>query len=87
MTEWLSFYEKLREKIVSGIIKSDQEISIEALKVEMDIDISQKIFMQVVDFLIAEGLLKVKNNKITTSPIPARSKRNVGFMLGGAEKS
>lgn len=80
MTEWLSFYEKLREKIVSGIIKSDQEISIESLKVEMDIDISQKIFIQVVDFLIAEGLLKVKNNVITTSPVPARSKRNVGFM-------
>ena len=80
MTEWLLFYEKLREKIVSGVIKSDKEISIETIKSEIDINISRKNFLQVVDFLIAEGLLKLKNDKITTTLVPARSKRNVGFI-------
>jgi DNA-binding GntR family transcriptional regulator len=80
MAEWLFFYEKLRERIISGIIKSDQEISLEILKTEMKIDISQNNAMQAIDFLIAEGLIKMKNNQITAELVPARSKRNVGFM-------
>jgi DNA-binding GntR family transcriptional regulator len=80
MVEWLIFYENLRQKIVSGIIKSDQEISIEAITKEMGIKISSESLMQAIDFLIAEGLVKQKNNQITTIPIPVRSERDVGFI-------
>lgn len=56
------------------------EISIDEIKREIGIDISSKDTVQAINFLIAEGLLKQKNNQITSTPIPARSKRNVGFI-------
>jgi DNA-binding GntR family transcriptional regulator len=77
---WLLFYEALRQGIVSGMIKPDDPSSLQELKQRMNLELSQEEEQEAINFLIAEGLIKQQQNRLTFSSPPARSRRDTGFI-------
>jgi DNA-binding GntR family transcriptional regulator len=77
---WLLFYEALRKDIISGNIKPECPLAFHELGQTANLDLSLEEKHQAINFLIAEGLIKQQQNRLTFSAPPARSRRDTGFI-------
>lgn len=80
MPQWLVFYQALRGGIISGRINSSHQLALLELKQQLNLELTPAQEQEVINFLIAEGLIKRHQNQIMVTPLPARSRRDTGFI-------
>lgn len=77
---WLLYYEELRKGIINGEVQSDNPLSFQELRQNVNLNLSPEEESQAINFLIAEGLIKQKHNHLTFNAPHARSRRDTGFI-------